>query len=393
MTNRVAANLLMMWLSGSFVTTKHLKGLVSVIALGFAVFITIEGQSRTIAAGANVGQQKPANERTAEQVYKNIQVLKELRASELDGVMNFMCAALGVGCTYCHTNPWESDQKTAKNAARRMIQMTRGINAEHFSGNPAITCYTCHRGQHNSVPNPPVDIATDKTPDPEASAPKATLPHSDEVIENYVRAVGGAGAIAAITTRVSRGTETTTNRMTPPQKLSIEIMQTAPDKLVIVRNDVRGTTTEGFDGVAGWIKDERGSHEFQDSKLTGLKKDADFFRYLKIRDTYPQMRLLERDKIGDREVYVIGATSREGDRDKLYFDVANGLLVRKSTAFRTAFGTIPEVTEFSDYRDVRGVKLPFNITWSRPPFGYVRVFTEIKLNSQIDPLRFRIDAK
>jgi hypothetical protein len=307
--------------------------------------------------------------------------------------MNFMCAALGVGCTYCHTNPWESDQKTAKNAARRMIQMTRGINAEHFSANPAITCYTCHRGQHNSVPNPPVDIATDKTPDPEASAPKATLPHSDEVIENYVRAVGGAGAIAAITTRVSRGTETTTNRMTPPQKLSIEIMQTAPDKLVIVRNDVRGTTTEGFDGVAGWIKDERGSHEFQDSKLTGLKKDADFFRYLKIRDTYPQMRLLERDKIGDREVYVIGATSREGDRDKLYFDVANGLLVRKSTAFRTAFGTIPEVTEFSDYRDVRGVKLPFNITWSRPPFGYVRVFTEIKLNSQIDPLRFRIDAK
>jgi hypothetical protein len=383
----------MMWLSGSSVTTKLLKGLVSVIAFGFVVFITIEGQCRTSPSGAHSEQQQPANEKTAEQVYKNIQVLKDLRASELDGVMNFMCAALGVGCTYCHTNPWESDQKTAKIAARRMIQMTRSINAEHFSGNPAITCYTCHRGQHNSVPNPPVDIALDKTPDPETSPPKATLPPTDEVVENYVRAVGGTTAIAGIRTRVSRGTETTTNRMTPPQRLSIEIMQAAPDKLAIVRNGARGTTTEGFDGVAGWIKDERGLHELQDSTLTSMKKEADFFRYLKIKDTYPQMRLLEKDKIGDREVYVVGATSREGDRDKLYFDVANGLLVRKTTAFRTAFGAIPEVTEFGDYRNVGGVKVPFTISWSRPPFGYVRVFTEIKLNSQIDPLRFKIDAK
>jgi hypothetical protein len=382
-----------MWLSGSPVTTKRLKCLVSLIALGFVVFITIEGQCRTSPAGAYSEQQQPANEKTAEQVYKNIQVLKDLRASDLDGVMNFMCAALGVGCTYCHTNPWESDQKTAKIAARRMIQMTRGINAEHFSGNPAITCYTCHRGQHNSVPNPPVDIALDKTPDPEASAPKATLPPTDEVIENYVRAIGGTTAIAGIRTRVSRGTETTTNRMTPPQRLSIEIMQAAPDKLAIVRNGARGTTTEGFDGVGGWIKDERGLHEFQDSTLTSMKKEADFFRYLKIKDTYPQIRLLEKDKIGGREVYVVGANSREGDRDKLYFDVATGLLVRKTTAFRTAFGVIPEVTEFGDYRNVGGVKLPFTISWSRPPFGYVRVFTEIKLNSQIDPLRFKIDAK
>jgi len=382
-----------MRLSGLTLTTKSLKGLVSIIAFGVVVFITIEGQCRTSPGVANTAQQQPANEKTAEQVYKNIQVLKDLRASELDGVMNFMCAALGVGCTYCHTNPWESDQKTAKIAARRMIQMTRGINAEHFSGNPAITCYTCHRGQHNSVPNPPVDIALDKTPDPETSAPKATLPPTDEVIENYVRAVGGGTAIAAIRTRVSRGTETTTNRMTPPQKFSIEILQAAPDKLLIARTSPRGTTTEGFDGVNGWSKDEDGLHEFQDSQLPSTKKEADFLRYLKIKDSYPQMRILEKDKIGSREVYVLGATSREGDRDKLYFDVASSLLVRKTTAFRTAFGAIPEVTEFGDYRDVGGVKLPFTISWSRPPFGYIRKFTEIKLNSQIDPLRFKIDAK
>jgi len=181
--------------------------------------------------------------------------------------------------------------------------------------------------------------------------------------------------------------------MIPPQKLSIEILQAASDKLLIARTSPRGTSTEGFDGVKGWRKDERGVREIPNSELAESKREADFFRYLKIRDTYPQLRVLAKEKVGAREVYVVGATSREGDRDKLYFDVDSKLLIRKSAAFRTAFGTIPEVTDFGDYREVSGVKLPFTITWSRPPFGYVRKFTEIKLNSLIDPLRFRIDAK
>ena len=374
------------------VTIKHTTTLIFVVILGLA-FITTEARSRTFTFDESVAVQKSTGEKTAEQVYKNIKVLKELRASELDGVMNFMCAALGVGCTYCHTNPWESDQKTAKIAARRMIQMTRSINFEHFSGNPAVTCYTCHRGQHNSVPNPPIDIAFTNISDDESSTVKLALPTTDEIIDKYLRAVGDAAAIASLKTRVLRGSETTTNRMTPPQKVSIEIVQAAPDKLLIARSSASGMTTEGFDGVKGWSKDKGGVNEIRDSELDRIKREADFFRYLKIRDSYPQMRILAKEKIEAREVYVVGATSREGDRDKLYFDVSSGFLVRKSSAFRTAFGTIPEVTDFSDYRDVSGVKLPFMITWSRPPFGYVREFSEIKLNSLIDPLRIRIDAR
>ena len=222
---------------------------------------------------------------------------------------------------------------------------------------------------------------------------KAVLPSTDEVIDKYLRAIGSASAISSMKTRVSMGSEATTNRMTPPQKVSIEILQAAPDKLIITRRSANGTTIEGFDGLKGWGKDKSGTNEIQDSELDRTKREADFFRYLRIRETYPQMRILAREKIGAREVYVVGATSREGDRDKLYFDIASGLLVRKSAAYRTAFGTIPDVTDFIDYRDVSGVKFPFTIVWSRPPFGYERTFTDIKLNTQIDPLRFRIDWK
>ena len=352
------------------------------IGLALAVYLTASGNAQP-----QIGQQ----EKPVEQVYKNIQVLTGLPASELDGVMLFMSASMGVGCTHCHTSSWENDDKTTMTAARRMIVMTRAINKENFSGNPAITCYTCHRGQHNTEPLPPIDIATNPASDVTVVAAKpAALPSTDEVIGRYVRAIGGEAAIATIKTRVSRGTEITTNRMTPPETLPIEIIQAAPYKLLIARNNQRGATLEGFDGAKGWTKDTRGVRELAGKELAEIKREADFFRYLKIKETYPQMRVLAREKVREREAYVVGATSREDSREKLYFDVESGLLVRRSLAFKTAFGSIPEVMDFDDYRDVDGVKLPFIITWSRPPFGFVRKLTTIKLNTLLDGARFQI---
>lgn len=372
--------------------------LVAVVLLTASSIIAESGRVQTHSASLGWstradGQSKPS-EKTAEQVYKNIQVLKDLRATELDGVMNFMCAALGVGCTYCHTNPWESDEKSAKLAARKMIVMTRAINGEHFSGNPAVTCYTCHRGQHNSVPNPPPDLAAAHSPDDVATPAKpAALPSTDEIIARYIRAIGREAAIQKIKTRVSRGTETTTNLMTAPQTTPIEIYQTTENKLLIVRSNPRGATTEAFDGVKGWAKDTRGLRELEGRELADARRDADLLRYVNLRTAYPQMRVLTKEKVGDREAYVVGATSRDDSREKLYFDAQTGLLIRKYVAFKTAFGTIPEVTDFDDYREVSGVKLPFTITWSRPPFSSTMKFTEIKLNVFVDESRFALKVK
>ena len=105
------------------------------------------------------------------------------------------------------------------------------------------------------------------------------------------------------------------------------------------------------------------------------------------------MRLLGTEKVGERETYVVGATSRDDAREKLYFDTRSGLLVRRYVAFKTAFGTIPEVTDFDDYRAVNGIKLPFTITWSRAPFASTRKFTEIRLNVILDDARFEPRAR
>ena len=87
------------------------------------------------------------HEKSAEQAYKNIQVFNGLPASQLQIVMTFMAGSLGVRCNYCHTNPFDKDDKPTKQTARRMIQMVFDINRGNFSGRDAVTCYTCHRGQ------------------------------------------------------------------------------------------------------------------------------------------------------------------------------------------------------------------------------------------------------
>lgn len=344
-------------------------------------------------AGWAAANKAASREKTAAEVYKNIQVFNDLPASQLDGAMQFMSAALGVGCDHCHTNPWDSDAKASKLAARKMILMTRSINKENFSGNPAITCYTCHHGQSQTTPVPAFDPRASQ-PEPDTrSANAAKLPTADEVIDRYTRAIGGAAAIEKLKTQVSLGALTTTNRMTPPMTFSLEIYRQAPDKFLSVTTDPRVTSYKGFNGVTGWEKDNRGQHEAEGEDLNELRRDADYFKYLKLRESYPSMRVLGKEKIEAREVYVVGATSRDNTRERLYFDAATGLLVRRHVTFKTALGSIPEVTDFDDYKEVGGVKFPFTVIWSRPPFTATQKFTDIKINTPIDDAKFEKPVK
>ena len=66
---------------------------------------------------------------TAEQFYKNIQVLKGFPADQLMPSMQFMTASLGVPCDFCHLeNAFEKDDKETKQTARRMMRMMFAIN-------------------------------------------------------------------------------------------------------------------------------------------------------------------------------------------------------------------------------------------------------------------------
>jgi len=88
----------------------------------------------------------------AEEVFKNVQVLKGMPVDQFMGTMGFFSAALGMNCTDCHVDEsggsWAkyADDNDLKRTARRMVQMVAGINKGNFAGRQVVTCNTCHRG-------------------------------------------------------------------------------------------------------------------------------------------------------------------------------------------------------------------------------------------------------
>lgn len=117
------------------------------------------------AAVAKLKEQiKGKEQQPASTVFKNIQMLKNMPAGRLLGVMEFGYArSLGVDCSHCHIpDKWESDERAQKQIARDMAGMVGKINGELLKGiknlkseTPTVNCTTCHRGQVKPALNLP----------------------------------------------------------------------------------------------------------------------------------------------------------------------------------------------------------------------------------------------
>jgi len=87
----------------------------------------------------------------AGEIYSNVQVLGDLSIGEFTRTMTAITAWVSPeqGCAYCHEGAdMASDSLYTKVVSRRMLEMTRDINANAHVGAVGVTCYTCHRGQN-----------------------------------------------------------------------------------------------------------------------------------------------------------------------------------------------------------------------------------------------------
>jgi len=84
----------------------------------------------------------------AEQVFRRVQSFQGKTAASMMTAMASWTAAVGVDCTYCHTEEgtWEAENVVQKDVTRAMVAMTDRINATWFAGEPIVTCWGCHRG-------------------------------------------------------------------------------------------------------------------------------------------------------------------------------------------------------------------------------------------------------
>ena len=361
--------------------------------------------------------------KTAQQAYMNVTVMTDIPADQLVPAMEFMSASLGVRCNFCHVNPFQNDDKREKQTAREMIKMELSIDKENFKGRTEVTCYTCHLGSPHptSVPVIPEagaaptmesmmgggdhdhamggeggDHPMPMGPGGTGGAPgangqaQAAYPTVDQILDKYTAALGGADAIGKLTSVDAKGTlegEGST-------KLAIESVGEAPNKQWVSMQTKDGVMTSGFDGAAAWQMNPAGQvHDVEGIKLEQEKRAADLLRLLDVRNHFSQLRLVSVGSVGDHRVYIVmGIPTGGGSRERLFFDADTGLLLRYQFAVTTPLGNYPSETDYSDYKSVGGLNLPFTVREAEPEESHTVHYTDIQLNVKVDESKFQKPA-
>ena len=353
-------------------------------------------------AGMTFTHRVSAQQKKAGEAFKNVttSTLKELTVDDFIASMGVISADLGIDCADCHPKAG-TDQADfvidtpRKISARRMVEMVAGINRTNFGGVQRVTCWTCHHGR--------ITPATTVSLDAWYEAPNMELddvvradsgnPTPDQVLDKYLQAVGGGQRLASVTSFVATGTAVGYGELGGTAEFSLFAKAPNQRTTLITYKDhpERGFSMWSFDGKAGWIKTPRAllrEYELEGSELDGARLEAQLAFPGQIKQALTAWRGSTNRSIGDKDYVAIQGTGQRGLIATLYFDPATSLLSRMVRYGPSPIGRMPTQIDYLDYRDVGGVKFPFEYRFTWLDGRYTAKLTEVKTNVAIDSARF-----
>jgi hypothetical protein len=365
---------------------------------------------------AALAQEKPL---LAEQVFKNIQVLRGLPVDDFMGAMGVMVAALESDCADCHEGAgtdrvnWAADTPK-KIRARGMVAMMANINKTYFGGRQMVTCWTCHRNRGTPLVTPSMAVmygAANTEPD-DVVTQIPGLPPAESILDKFIQASGGAQRLAGLTSFVARGESVGFGGF--GGNGAVEIIAKAPDKramsIVFKAETGRGDQIRTYDGRTGWLRTPLnvvGEFQLSGTDLDGARVDAMLSFPGQIKQTLTNWKSAPPTTITDlpapssqtafqqgsaseqeHNVDVVQGTGPRGLLVTLYFDRQTGLLLRELRMGNSPIGRIPTQIDYADYRDVNGIKLPFRLTFAWLDGRDSIVVNDIRTNVPVDEAKF-----
>lgn len=233
---------------------------------------------------------------------------------------------------------------------------------------------------------PPRLVETHATSDRAAIA-NAT-PSANKILKKYLDATGGRKAWERVRSRVSQG-----NVIVPSMNLigTAEMFEEVPDHALVKIVLAGSTFLEGFDGKVAWSSDPKdGVRQQSGVQVSETQRESDFRFPLDFRKLYPKILRPTATTIDGRSVYVLDAIPAQATQpDRAYFDAETGLLVRIVTQHYNDDGsTEPFQQDFSDYRAVDGIKIPFTLHQRGSHVDFMIQIKSVQQNVRVDDTRF-----
>jgi hypothetical protein len=228
------------------------------------------------------------------------------------------------------------------------------------------------------------------------SAGAARAQSVDDIIDKTLVAFGGRAALGKLTSRQTTGTMTVS---TPGGDISgtIETLNQSPNKVrTLINLDLSamgaGTVTidQRFDGTTGFSLDSmRGNGPMPAAQADNLSNSVFPNPLMNYKDRGTKIVLGGKEKVGDRDAFALSITPTRGSVTRLFIDAETYLPLKSiiNTEFPEV-GPVEQTTEFSDYREVDGVKVPFRIKGSSAVQTFTVTVTKIEHNVKIDPALF-----
>jgi len=371
------------------VSSKTAIGAITAAALLYVVVgVTAVGQAQ---GQPGTGEKVPLTD----EVFKSVVLFKGIPVDTFFETMGMFASAMGNDCTFCHDSGAYFDKAlfakpTPRIArARQMVMMMNGLNEQYFGGRPRVTCFTCHGG--SQVPRSEPDLAVQygaPTEDPNArDFPVDTRVTANQVFDKYLQALGGADRLARLTSFSATGTYEGFD--TGMKKVPVELYAKAPAQQTMVVHLSIGVSTRAFDGRSGWMAGPDTPVPLltlTEGNLDRARLEALVAFPTGLRQAFPQWRV-GRTAIGDKEVRIVQGVGPAQALANFYFD-DSGLLVRLVRWTRTPVGFVPTQIDYSNYRDVNGVKVPFTRTVSQTYMQMTVELANVQANAAIDDARF-----
>ena len=173
------------------------------------------------------------------------------------------------------------------------------------------------------------------------------------VFDNYIKAIGGLQAAQAVKTIVMNGSTTIPQAPSP-----LSFVSKTDSKGMLMVELAMGTMSimkQVVNEKGGYVMQQGQKQILEGEMLNDMKAEATPFKELTLA-TKEGLTLVNIEPINGKDAYAI-----KNGKTTMFYDVASGLKVAESIVMEQGGKSMTKTTSYSDYREVKGVKVPFNI--------------------------------
>ncbi|MDR1371450.1 MAG: insulinase family protein [Dysgonamonadaceae bacterium] len=209
---------------------------------------------------------------------------------------------------------------------------------------------------------------------------------AEQIIDNYVKALGGSAAIEQINDYSIKSEMSVMG-----QKIEINQLFKKPG-MSVTDMIVGGASMQKivFTGTKLIMSGMGGNQEFTEgAEFESAKAEASVCQEMDFVKNGCKMTVKGTDKIGESDVYVVDVECIPSKVATYFFDVKSGLLLKRSVSVEGPQGETQQVVEYADYKSVNEVLFAHTVTQKMMGMEMKAVITSITVNSGLSDDLFK----